>query len=308
MEIVRQISLDVSRANVFAPIDVKQSDEKSRFLDATITDRGVAKVVPQDATVIINVKRPDGAAKGFSGTVKTDGTLRVPVPAWALQIPGDITCDVSIISGEERLTTMGFTLRAQRAAYTGDDITADENYDILTELIDKAGSGTGAVTSTAIETALGYKPVNAFYVTVTPASSGDQTTGTADKTDAEIYAAYAAGSAVFCNVASAGHYSGMTATLPLFAAYNQGDDYMFAFCGSGVPRTSTAQDPPGAVTVTKNNHGWYVFYDTLAKKTDMPTALKNPNALTLKLGGTTVVYDGSAAKTFEIPDGTEVSY
>lgn len=171
-----------------------------------------------------------------------------------------------------------------------------------------AGTGSGEVTSTAIETALGYKPVNAFYVTVTPASSGDQTTGTADKTDAEIYAAYAAGSPVFCNVASAGHYSGMTATLPLFAAYNQGDDYMFAFCGSGVPRTSTAQDPPGAVTVTKNNYGWHVFYDTLAKKTDIPTALKNPNALTLKLGGTTVVYDGSAAKTFEIPDGTEVSY
>ena len=135
-------------------------------------------------------------------------------------------------------------------------------------------------------------------MTVTTASSGDQTTGTADKTDAEIYAAYAAGSPVFCNVASAGHYSGMTATLPLFAAYNQGDDYMFAFCGSGVPRTSTAQDPPGAVTVTKNNHGWYVFYDALAKKTDIPTALKSPNALTLKLGGTTVVYDGSAAKTF----------
>ena len=62
------------------------------------------------------------------------------------------------------------------------------------------------------------------------------------------------------------------------------------------------------MTVTKNNYGWHVFYDALAKKTDIPTALKNPNALTLKLGGTTVVYDGSAAKTFEIPDGTEVSY
>ena len=165
-----------------------------------------------------------------------------------------------------------------------------------------------AVTSAAIETALGYKPVNAFYVTVTPASSGDQTTGTADKTDAEIYAAYAAGSAVFCNVASAGHYSGMTATLPLFAAYNQdGDNYIFAFCGSGAPRSETG-GAAVTVTVTRNQHNWYVFYDTLTKKTDIPTALKSPNALTLKLGGTTVVYDGSEAKTFEIPDGTEVSY
>lgn len=170
-----------------------------------------------------------------------------------------------------------------------------------------AGTGSGAVTATAIETALGYKPVNAFYVTVTPASSGDQTTGTADKTDAEIYAAYAAGSAVFCRVASEGHFFGHPATLPIFAAVKDGDNYMFAFCGSGAPRSGTG-DAAVTVTVTRNQHNWYVFYDTLTKKTDIPTALKNPNALTLKLGGTTVVYDGSAAKTFEIPDGTEVSY
>lgn len=170
-----------------------------------------------------------------------------------------------------------------------------------------AGTGSGDVTATAIETALGYKPVNAFYVTVTPASSGDQTTGTADKTDAEIYAAYAAGSAVFCRVASEGHFFGHPATLPIFAAVKDGDNYMFAFCGSGAPRSGTG-DAAVTVTVTRNQHNWYVFYDALAKKTDIPTALKSPNALTLKLGGTTVVYDGSAAKTFEIPDGTEVSY
>lgn len=170
-----------------------------------------------------------------------------------------------------------------------------------------AGTGTGDVTSTAIAAALGYKPVNAFYVTVTPASSGDQTTGTADKTDAEIYAAYAAGSAVFCRVASEGHFFGHPATLPIFAAVKDGDNYMFAFCGSGAPRSGTG-DAAVTVTVTRNQHNWYVFYDALAKKTDIPTALKSPNALTLKLGGTTVVYDGSAAKTFEIPDGTEVSY
>ena len=170
-----------------------------------------------------------------------------------------------------------------------------------------AGTGSGEVTSTAIETALGYKPVNAFYVTVTPASSGDQTTGTADKTDAEIYAAYAAGSAVFCRVASEGHFFGHPATLPIFAAVKDGDNYMFAFCGSGAPRSGTG-DAAVTVTVTRNQHNWYVYYDTLTKKTDIPTALKSPNALTLKLGGTTVVYDGSEAKTFEIPDGTEVSY
>lgn len=40
----------------------------------------------------------------------------------------------------------------------------------------------------------------------------------------------------------------------------------------------------------------------------VPSALPNPEALTIKIGSTTVTYDGSAAKTVEIADGTEVEY
>ncbi len=142
----------------------------------------------------------------------------------------------------------------------------------------------------------------AFYVTVTPATSGDTSVGTGDKTDAEIYAAYAAGRPVFCRVASEGHFFGHPATLPIFAAVKDGDNYMFAFCGSGAPRSGTG-NAAVTVTVTRDQYNWHIFYDTLAKQGDIPTvptAIKNPNALTLKHGSTTVVYDGSAAKTFEV--------
>ena len=44
------------------------------------------------------------------------------------------------------------------------------------------------------------------------------------------------------------------------------------------------------------------------KKDELPTSLKNPNALTIKVGDKTYIYDGSEAITIEIPDGTEVSY
>lgn len=40
----------------------------------------------------------------------------------------------------------------------------------------------------------------------------------------------------------------------------------------------------------------------------VPTALKNPNALTIKIGSTTVIYDGSTAQTVTIADGSEVAY
>ena len=59
---------------------------------------------------------------------------------------------------------------------------------------------------------------------------------------------------------------------------------------------------------SKSNGIWGAMFTTLAQKTDIPSSLKNPNALTIKIGSTTVTYDGSAAKTVTIDDGTEVSY
>ena len=59
------------------------------------------------------------------------------------------------------------------------------------------------------------------------------------------------------------------------------------------------------------NGKWDFDSATLAEKKDIPTvpsSLKNPNALTIKIGSTTVTYDGSAAQTVTIDDGTEVSY
>ena len=61
----------------------------------------------------------------------------------------------------------------------------------------------------------------------------------------------------------------------------------------------------------KSNSIWNTMFTVLAEKADIPvvpTALKNPNALTIKIGSTTVTYDGSTAQTVTIDDGTEVSY
>ena len=58
----------------------------------------------------------------------------------------------------------------------------------------------------------------------------------------------------------------------------------------------------------KSNNSWGFNVTTLAQKTDIPSKLPNPNALTIKIGSTTVTYDGSTAQTVTIDDGTEVSY
>ena len=75
---------------------------------------------------------------------------------------------------------------------------------------------------------------------------------------------------------------------------------------SGKQDKATLEADVSAKGFTKNTFSG--SYNDLTDKPTIPTALPNPNALTIKIGSTTVTYDGSAAKTVEIADGSEVSY
>lgn len=143
----------------------------------------------------------------------------------------------------------------------------------------------------------------AFYVTVT---QGNGNSATADKTAAEVYAAYAAGYAVYALVKSE-NYS-IPFILPLVLVDSTNDGVILGFGAAGA---SGSTQQPQYLSVLFYWNIWSVFSGILARQEDIPTiptALKNPNALTIKIGSTTVAYDGSAAKTVEIADGSEVSY
>ena len=82
-----------------------------------------------------------------------------------------------------------------------------------------------------------------------------------------------------------------------------GDDFTLTLDGgpeNALVRVKGIRTPTDADTNAAANVGYV--------KASIPAALKNPNALTIKIGGTTVTYDGSAAKTVTIADGSEVAY
>ena len=56
----------------------------------------------------------------------------------------------------------------------------------------------------------------------------------------------------------------------------------------------------GVLIGNKSSNQWFFLSTVLAQKTDIPSALKNPNALTFT-GAVTGSYDGSTAKTVNIP-------
>lgn len=131
-----------------------------------------------------------------------------------------------------------------------------------------------------------------FYVTVT---EGDNNTATADKTGEEVYEAYAAGYAVYAIV----NLSSLSEPLilPMTAALKDSSQVNLAFITLTEFRVVFAQCSGSA---------WFVATAMLAYSDDIPTIpehLPNPNALNIKIGGTTTSYDGSAAKTVEIPEG-----
>lgn len=142
-----------------------------------------------------------------------------------------------------------------------------------------------------------------FYVTVT---QGDGNSATADKTPAEVYAAYAAGYAVYALVKLRDH--DFPYILPLLFSANDSVDIGLGFAAMGAYGPT---ERPQYVSVSSIFGDWSAWSGTLAKLEDIPaipTALKNPNALTIKIGSTDVIYDGSTAQTVTIDDGTEVAY
>ena len=131
-----------------------------------------------------------------------------------------------------------------------------------------------------------------FYVTVT---QGNNYTVTADKTAEEVYAAYEAGYAVYA-IATLYNYD-VPVILPMGIGFKEFDQVILSFI---------ALNGPEFAVVQYDGSAWSAETGMLASSEDIPTIpehLPNPNALNIKIGNTMTSYDGSAAKTVEIPEG-----
>ena len=174
-------------------------------------------------------------------------------------------------------------------------------------VLNVVGGGSGAVTESDIENALGYKPISAddvpvkkvngatgevkgtFYVTITIA---EDESISADKTLEETYIAYENGYTVYAKIAGSPQI-----ILPLTIAVHSGNDYAVVFNGAVTFGNTTEY------AISNDGSGWTIYAKDIAFKDNIPTALKNPYSLNIKIGDTTTSYDGSAAKTVEIPKG-----
>lgn len=177
--------------------------------------------------------------------------------------------------------------------------------------IPKGANGDNAnVTKDAVVGALGFTPISAddvpvkkvngatgevkstFYVTITIA---EDESISSDKTLKEIYTAYEKGYAVYAKTADSPQI-----IVPLTIAVHSGNDYAVVFNGAVTFGDTTEY------AISNDGSGWTIYTKDIAFKDNIPTiptALKNPHPLNIKIGDTTTSYDGSVEKTVEIPEG-----
>ena len=111
VQICRDLNVDVIKRGSSRVVYAKQNDVNSRFLNVRIQEDGTDMSVKSTWSVMFNVTRSDNLSDVFKGTVNEDGTVKVPLTAWMLELEGTLVCDISLVSDDPevaKLTTMSF--------------------------------------------------------------------------------------------------------------------------------------------------------------------------------------------------------
>ena len=129
--------LDTVRSNRNVDLISVSGDYGARFICAVLAVDGVPIKVDASCAVIINAKRADGQSKSFEGSVNEDGTVKVPITQWMLEIPHTRDeCSVSVVGPDTKLSTIPFDIEIANTPHNSDDISPDDpDYDVLVQVL-----------------------------------------------------------------------------------------------------------------------------------------------------------------------------
>ena len=153
ISIIKEITLEVSKPNLFQAITAKQGDYDSRFLKAKFVCEGSEIAIARDSSVIINALRmSDGKSNSFDGEVNEDNTVLVPLHEWILTFEGLVQCDVSIINGDKKLTSTSFLVNVEKAANADNTSYSEELYTEIQKLQNECEATMTAIKSSTAKT------------------------------------------------------------------------------------------------------------------------------------------------------------
>ena len=218
-----------------------------------------------------------GAPSTLTVAVK-DG--KADIPNILLQKAGRLVVYAYIIDAQDHHTkvceTFGIASRPKPAEYVYTETEVKTWSDLqsqIGDLTDLATDEKGNLVAAINEAAKSGGGAGAWYVTLTPDDDGNII---ADKTMAEIEAAYQAGYAVYCIYL----YLAVFVSIPIIAPLTiHRENAQYTFCGVG------RVDKLYSFQFELTESGWTVLQKEIPQKSDIPAAYILPKATANALGG-----------------------
>ncbi len=107
-EVVRKISLDLSRRTNKRYLFANQTDYNSRVFIISLYDDGKPFFVDKKITALVNILRSDGKSWSYITDVTDDGCVYFVATLWTFEVPGETKFTVTLYDGERKITSSQF--------------------------------------------------------------------------------------------------------------------------------------------------------------------------------------------------------
>lgn len=129
--------LDFVRTN-YKFITAKQYDNQSRHIKIYCQNNGILYPIPKGTIVNVKINTPDNRAVLDKLSIEDDGSIILILNDNMLAYPGKANAELTFIDSKKRLTTMSFGIVIEPSVYSDDTIVASDEFNVLTELYEKA--------------------------------------------------------------------------------------------------------------------------------------------------------------------------
>ncbi len=138
MQMITPISIDLYGETKYYLVSAKQGDKATRYVRATLMNNGVEFEIPTDATIIANIKKPDGKFC-YNECRIDDNKVMVELTNQALAAAGTAYCDIEIRrnTDAEILSSASFTIEIEPSMRNENAILSSNEMSVLDRRIQK---------------------------------------------------------------------------------------------------------------------------------------------------------------------------
>ena len=115
MNIIQDLTLDLSQGEMEQTVYAKQGEQDSRFLRITLTNHGQPFSLPHHIQVLFRAMKPDGTLCCQQASIAPDHTIGVELTAQTLIVPGIVIADLQLIDAQDSVLACA-SFRIQVAA------------------------------------------------------------------------------------------------------------------------------------------------------------------------------------------------